>query len=273
MTPRELIDCHVHVLDPERFAYAPDTRYVPPGAETGTRDQLDRLLDAHGMRHALIVGPNSGYGLDNRCLLDALAQGSGRYKGIAVVRNDASRGELQDLQAAGIVGIAFNAALLGVDFYRHIAPLLDRLRELDLWAQLQVEGQQLVALLPMLKDSGAKLLFDHTGRPDLSEGMQQPGFQALLGLAESKRAAVKLSGYVKFSRERHPHRDAWPYVQALLQTYTPTNLIWASDWPFLRTPVRLDYGPLLALFEELVPDAAARRTIGWDTPRRLFGFQ
>ena len=83
MTP--LIDCHVHVLDPERFPFAADTAYRPSGAEIGTPDQLEQLLDAHGIRHALIVGPNSGYGLDNRCLLDALVQGQGRFKGIAVL--------------------------------------------------------------------------------------------------------------------------------------------------------------------------------------------
>jgi len=173
------IDCHVHVLDPERFPYAPDTAYRPAGAETGSREQLGRLLDAHGIAQALIVGPNSGYGLDNRCLLDALAHGGGRYKGVAVVRNDASRAELQDLQAAGIVGAAFNAALLGVDFYRDIAPLLERLRELGLWAQMQVERDQLAALAPMLLDSGARLLFDQKEYP-----------AALI----SARAAVK-SGY------------------------------------------------------------------------------
>lgn len=270
--PAGLIDCHVHVLDPERFPYAADTRYHPPGAETGTAEQLDRLLDWHGMRHALIVGPNSGYGLDNRCLLDTIARGGGRYKGVAVVRNDTGRDELQALQAQGIVGIAFNVALLGTDFYRDTAPLLERLRELDLWAQVQVEGQQLVSLLPLLRDSGAKLLFDHTGRPDVAAGLGQPGFQALLGLAETGRACVKLSGYVKFSQQRLPHRDAAPYVQALLQAYTPHNLVWASDWPFLRTPIRLDYGPLIGLFEELVPDAEARRAIGNETPQRLFGF-
>ena len=112
------IDCHVHVFDPARFPYADDAWYRPSGGETGTADNLGQVLDAHGVRHALIVGPNSGYGLDNRCLLDALARGEGRYKGIAVVRNDASRTELQDLQAAGVVGVAFNVALLGVDFYR-----------------------------------------------------------------------------------------------------------------------------------------------------------
>mgnify|MGYP003577309389 CR=1 FL=1 len=47
---------------------------------------------------------------------------------------------------------------------------------------------------------------------------------------------------------------------------------WASDWPFLRAPVRMDFGPLLAQLEELVPDHATRRQILWDTPCREFGF-
>lgn len=267
-----MIDCHVHVFDPDRFPYTPDTWYRPAGGETGTTIQLGHVLDAHGVSHALIVGPNSGYGLDNRCLLDALAQGQGRYKGVAVVRNDASRAELQDLQAAGVVGVAMNVALLGVDFYRDTGPLLQRLRDLDLWAQVQVQADELVALKPMLQDSGAKLLFDHCGRPDPKAGVGQAGFAALLSLAETGRACVKLSSLVKSSALPYPYPDAWPYVQALLQAYTPQHLVWASDWPFLRAPARIDYGPLLALFAQLVPNADDRQAIGKDTPRRLFGF-
>src|SRR5438874_8292551 len=123
----------MHVFDPARFPYSPDTFYRPAGGEIATVKQLDAVLDAHGVRHALIVGPNSGYGLDNRCMLDALAHGAGRYKGVAVVRNNTGRGELQDLQAAGVIGVAFNVALLGVDFYRDLGPLLAHLRELDMW--------------------------------------------------------------------------------------------------------------------------------------------
>src|SRR5437588_29740 len=147
------VDCHVHVFDPARFPYAAETFYRPAGGEIGTISQLSYVLDAHGVQHALLVGPNSGYGLDNRCMLDALAHGAGRYKGLAVVRNDASRGELQHLQSAGVTGVAFNVALLGVDFYRDIGPLLDRLSELDMWAQVQVEGEQLVLMKSMLTDS------------------------------------------------------------------------------------------------------------------------
>jgi predicted TIM-barrel fold metal-dependent hydrolase len=272
MNDTPIIDCHVHVFDPARFPYAADAWYLPAPAETGTPEQLGHVLDAHGVRHALLVGPNSGYGLDNRCLLDTIARSAGRYKGVAVVRNDASRAELQELQAAGVVGIAFNVALLGVDFYRDCGPLLERLRELGLWANVQVQGDQLIALEPMLRGSGAKLVFDHTGRPLPDAGIGQAGFAALLGLAETGRAAVKLSGYAKISALPYPHADMAPYVHALVEAYTPDALVWASDWPFLRAPARIDYAPLLRLFEQQWPDAAARRAVLWDTPKRLFGF-
>jgi predicted TIM-barrel fold metal-dependent hydrolase len=262
----------VHVFDPARFPYAADAWYQPAGGETGTASHLGQVLDAHDVQHALIVGPNSGYGLDNRCLLDALAQGAGRYKGIAVVSNDASRIDLQDLQAAGVVGVALNVALLGVDFHRDTGPLLERLRDLGLWVQVQVQADELVALRPLLQDSGVRLLFDHCGRPDPQAGIDQAGFAALLALADTGRACVKLSGLAKYSALPYPHPDAWPYVQALMEAYTPQALVWASDWPFLRAPARIDYGPLLALFEQLLPDADARQAVLWDTPMRLFGF-
>ena len=205
-------------------------------------------------------------------MLDALAHGVSRFKGVAVVRNDASRDELQELQAAGVIGVAFQVQLMGVEFYRDIGPLLERLRDLDMSAQVQVHADQLVVLGPMLEASGARLVFDHCGRPDPQAGVGQAGFQALLALAKTGRAYVKLSGLNKCSRLPHPHSDAWPYIQALIEAYTPQCLVWGSDWPFLRAPARIDYGPLLKLFERVVPDLEARREIGWHTPKRLFQF-
>ena len=267
------VDCHVHVLDPEGFPYAPDVHYRPAGQETGTARQLFALMDAYGTRNALIVGPNSGYGLDNRCLLDALARSKGRCKGIAVVRNDATLEELAALRAAGIVGVAWNVTFYGLDYYRDGAGLLGRLRELDLFVDIQVEHEQLIAMLPMLESSGVRILVDHTGRPTGSEGVGQPGFRALLGLAATRRAYVKLSGVAKFSRETYPFADAKPYFDALLDAYTPDGCMWASDWPHLRAPGRMDYGVLLKHIEHVLPDSAQRRRVLWDTPNALFGFK
>jgi len=266
------IDCHVHVLDPVRFPYGADTHYRPAGQETGTADQLLQVMDAYGTRHALVVGPNSGYGLDNRCLLDTIARGSGRCKGIAVLDNNAGVAELEALKAAGIVGVAWNVTHYGVDYYADAAGLLDRLRELDLFVQVQVEHDQLVPLTPMLVKSGARMLIDHCGRPTPSAGLDQPGFRALLGLAATRRAFVKISGIVKFSREPFPHDDARPYIDALIDAFTPDACMWASDWPYLRAPGRVDYGVLLALVLRLFPDAAQRRRVLWETPNALFRF-
>jgi predicted TIM-barrel fold metal-dependent hydrolase len=267
------IDCHVHVLDPARFPYRSDTAYRPSGQEIAPREQLLPVMDAYGVAHALLVGPNSGYGEDNSCMLDALRRGRGRFKGVAVVPNDASTGELLRLKEAGVVGVAWNATVNGVDGYRSADALVRRLNELDLFLQLQVEGDQLDAFMPLIDSARPRLLVDHCGRPLQAAGLGQSGFQTLLRLGREGRAAVKLSGYAKLSDQPWPHRDAWPFAEALIEAFTLDACLWASDWPFLKAPSRVDYGPLLVLAERLVPDAALRRRWLVDTPRRLFGFE
>ncbi len=266
------IDCHCHILDPASFPYAPDVPYQPSGQETGSADYFTHVHAAYGVRHALLVEPNSGYGLDNRALLAAIAQSCGRFKGVAMLPLDASLAQLEDLKTQGIVGVAFNVSLLGLDFYAGIAPLLDRLAALDLFANVQVQEDQLAGIAPVLRASGVRILIDHCGRPDAADGPATPGFAALLGLARERRTAVKLSGFSKFSQGPFPFADAAPFVNALLAEFGPDNCLWASDWPFLRAPSRLDYGPLLQLFAAAVPDSLARRKILWETPMRLFGF-
>lgn len=267
-----VIDCHCHIFDPLRFPYVPDAIYRPEGPEIGTADYFSRVLDTYGVRHALLVGPNSGYGTDNRCLLDAIAHGGGRFKGIAVVRNEVSRAELEQLRGQGIVGVAFNFALHGPAYYRNADGLLRHLADLDMFAQIQVEGPQLLAEAPRLLACGAQILIDHCGRPDVTAGVEEPGFQTLLALGKSDRAAVKLSGYAKFSQQPYPFADTEPFIARLLDSFGPDGCIWASDWPFLRAPFRIDYGPLLKLAERTLADPGDRRRVMWETPRRLFGF-
>jgi predicted TIM-barrel fold metal-dependent hydrolase len=266
------IDCHNHILDPDRYPYFPGVGYRPQGQEIGTEAQLHAVCDTYGVQHCLVVGPNSGYGADNRCLLDAIARSKGRFKGIGVVANDASLDMLAGLKALGIVGIAVNATVHGTDHYSNMAPLIGRLHDLGMFLQIQAEGDQLVGLMPMIVASRVKLLIDHCGRPVVANGVGQDGFKAVLSLAHAGRATVKLSGYAKFAGKLFPYPEAWPFVHALVDAYSTDQCVWGSDWPFLRAAERLDYGPFLTLVDLLFPDAADRGKLLWETPSRLFGF-
>jgi predicted TIM-barrel fold metal-dependent hydrolase len=265
------IDCHCHILDPKNFPYAAEVSYRPQGQETGDKHYFAQVMQTYGVTHALLVGPNSGYGLDNRCLLDAIASYPKLYKGIAVVPNDASAVSLAQLKAQGIVGVAFNASLLGVAHYNSIGPLLQRLEQLGMWAQFQVEGDQLTQLFPMIDESGVRVLIDHCGRPTVSEGVSQRGFQTLLAMGKAGRAVVKISGFSKFSAQLYPFADTQVFVNALLTHFGPNNCIWASDWPYLKASARLDYGPMLALGLTQM-SRAERHQVLWETPARLFEF-
>lgn len=266
------IDCHVHALDPVNFPYGKDIEYKPSGPEVGTPAQLGQVMQTYGVSHALLVQPNSGYGSDNSCMLDTIARGNGRFKGIAIIDFDADLAALRGLKAQGIVGAAFNPTFHGIDYYRQSAALIGRLAELDMFLQIQSEHDQLAMFVPWIEAIPVRVLIDHCGRPTPEAGLNQPGFQALLRLAATQRVSVKLSGYAKFSAVPYPFDDTWPFVRAIVEAFTLKRCLWASDWPFLRATQRQDYGPLVELAELLFPDSAARRALFCDTPRRLFGF-
>jgi predicted TIM-barrel fold metal-dependent hydrolase len=266
------IDCHAHVFDPVKFPYGKDIEYKPSGQEIGTPPQLDAVMKTYGVTHALLVQPNSGYGSDNSCMLDTIARGKGRFKGVAIIDFDADLAALRALQTQGIVGAAFNPTFHGTDYYKRSAGLIERLAELDMFLQIQSEHDQLSMFVPWIEAIPVRVLIDHCGRPTPKEGLSQSGFQALLRIAHTGRVSVKLSGYSKFSDLPYPFEDCWPFVRAIVEAFTLERCLWASDWPFLRAPRRQDYGPLAELAGLLFPDEAERRQLFTDTPRRLFGF-
>ena len=189
------IDCHNHLLDPVNFPYNPDAWYHPVANEQGSAGQLTELFNAYGARYATIVGPNSGYDTDNRCLLDAIARSNGRFKGLAVVDNQICRSRART--AAGqrhhrhhhAGRTARGGPLRGTE------KLLHQLAELQMFVDVQVQGDQLVEMAPLLEPSGVRVLIDHCGRPDPAAGLDQPGFRTLLELAPPAGISSRSPGW------------------------------------------------------------------------------
>jgi len=267
------VDSHCHVFDVARFPYAPDAAYRPPPHEAGTFEQLAAVHDAHGVSHALLVNPTNGYGYDNRCMLAAIRAGNGRFRGIARVPPDADERALSTLAGAGVIGIRLDLVGDGLGILQHPAlpRLLAQVRAMRWQMHVQCERDQLCAAAATLRAARIPLVFDHCGRPDAGAGVDQPGFRALRDMGRDGHA-VKLSGPFRFPGAGPLYFDGEPFVAALIDAFTVERCVWGSDWPFLRIPARIDYGPVMALLARWLPDERDRQRVLWDTPARLFGF-
>ncbi len=272
--PGGSVDTHVHVLDPARFPYSTEASYQPLPGESGTASDLARLLDAHDIARVVLVNPTSGYGDDNRCLLAALEELGPRARGIARVPPGVLPRTLAALRKAGVAGVRVDLVAAGLRMLgtRGFRNFLTRLVDAGMLLQIQCEGDQFADVASLLAQVPVICVVDHLGRPDMARGLDAPGFRALLAGADSGRLAVKLSGFMRFSALPPPHADVDPYVAALLRAYGTHALVWGSDWPFLRSPRRVDYAPTMALLAHHVPRAADRRAILVTTPARLFRF-
>jgi predicted TIM-barrel fold metal-dependent hydrolase len=267
------VDCHAHVIAPQKFPYADGPGYMPRPDETGEYDAFRRVLATHGISHALLVQP-SCYGYDNACMLDAMARSGGRFKGIAMVAPEVSEGEMQSLKEQGVVGIRLNLMRTDPEALSRpgAARFLARIKALDWFVQVYATGDVWAGVGESLRQSGVRVVVDHFGDPDLSRGLDQPGFQTVLRLGREGDAAVKLSAAFRPSARAFPHEDVEPFVAAVIDAYGLNRCVWGSDWPFINTAQRVEYGGLLDLLTRWLPKPGDRDRVLWQNPARLFSF-
>ena len=116
-TPAGACDCHLHIYDPA-YPFAATATFQPPPATVAAYRDVQRRL---GLERALIVQP-TGYGFDNRCTLDALAQMGATARAIVVISADTGEAELQRLHALGVRGVRFMMKI-GAPGYDDVAAL------------------------------------------------------------------------------------------------------------------------------------------------------
>jgi len=283
--PPGAADCHLHVFGPfDRYPLAAERVY---NVEEAPLEEHERVKQVVGLERTVLVQA-SGYGNDNRCLLDALGRLGARGRGVAVLDTATPDRELERLHAAGVRGLRLNLYTQKDRYAGDAARWLADFEKLVAGAgwhlQCFCEPATLVALEPALERARVDIVIDHMGLPEAAAGIGQPGFQALLRLLKTGRTWVKLAGADRVARASGELRDAAPYMQALVAA-RPDRLVWGSDWPNIGFHARgrahgpqilpyrpIDAGELLDVLIEAVPDAATRAGILAGNPQRLYGF-
>ncbi|MFZ0209256.1 MAG: amidohydrolase family protein [Roseiarcus sp.] len=284
--PEGAADCHVHVIaDPAKFPFWPGRVYTPPVA---TADDLLALQHALHMDHVVIVTP-SVYGTDNSATLDGLRRlGTQRARGIAVIDDKTSPVDLNAMAKAGVCGIRINLETAGIFDPAASAKKLEaavaQLRDRPWHLQMYTRPAVIAVLEKQLESLPAPVVFDHFAGAEAALGSQQPGFDAVLRLVGNGKAYVKISGAYRASHAAPDYPDVAPLARALIAA-NPERLVWGSDWPHpdsskvagrkptdIAPALPIDDGRVLNLLAEWAPDAATRKAILVDNPKRLYGF-
>lgn len=261
------VDSHAHVFRHDLPLC--EVRRHSPDFDAPLADYLG-LLEANGVSHAVLVQP-SFLGTDNAFLLAALGADPGRLRGVAVVEPSVTGAELHRLASLGVCGIRLNlVGSAAVPDLRNAAwtDLLGCVKTLNWHVEVHLELAALPPVGQAVIDSGCRLVVDHFGRPGAAD---ERGWAWLLDAAGTGQAWVKLSAAYRNWPPSEPDR-ATAAAARLLEKFGPERLVWGSDWPHTQHRDLASFPSTLAALQAWVPDAAARRTILVDTPRRLFQF-
>src|SRR5262245_4963637 len=163
-------DAHCHIFGPvDRYPYAATRPYTPPEAPLSAFQALHARI---GVERAVIVNATA-YGRDNTVVLDAIAQSSGRYRGIGNVDDRTGDRELEGLAAGGIDGCRFTflARLRGRPDMAAFDRIVARIVPLGWHLDLYLEPASLDELAPRLKALPVPYVIDHMGLVDASAGV------------------------------------------------------------------------------------------------------
>jgi 2-pyrone-4,6-dicarboxylate lactonase len=268
-------DCHAHICGPQAvYEYIPERIYSPPDALLA---DYRRLLGALGCERAVLVQP-SFYGTDNSAMLAAMKEAGSAFRGVAVVADDATPRDLEEMHAAGIRGARLNIVDLREGKGRlpveRIERLAERIKPFGWHIEFLMHVDEFPDLDRMLEKLPVDVVFGHLGYVRSEKGTAVSGFQALLRLLRGGRAWVKFTGPYRISSLALPHADTIEFAHMLIAA-APDRVVWGSDWPHVMTkwaiPMPND-GALADLLLDWISDPALRNRVLADNPAALYGW-
>lgn len=263
-TPAQAADCHIHVYD-SRYPVDPKAKLRPPNASVADYRRVQKRL---GTTRVVVVQPST-YGVDNRCMLEALRQFGPAARGIAVVNTQVTGDQLRQLNAAGVRGIRFNLAQAGATTLDMLPPLARRIAALGWHVQINAPSDQILAAWSILQTLPVPIVFDHLAHVP---NPAHRAFQAIAALLQKDKAWVKLSGAYMDSTAGPPtYADRALVAMAFLHE-APQRLVWGSDWPHPTTSDKPDDLLLFDLLKDWSGSDAVLRAVLVHNPERLYGF-
>jgi predicted TIM-barrel fold metal-dependent hydrolase len=218
-----------------------------------------------------VIVQASCHGIDNRAMLDAIADKPGQARGVAIVDDSFTDAQYATLNDGGVRGVRFN-------FVRHLggAPdegvfrrVLDRIKRLGWHVVLHLDATDIEPLSDMIGRLALPFVIDHMGRVNAAAGPDQPAMRALLELARRDNCWIKVSGAERISK--YPFDAAVPIARAIIKA-APRRVLWGTDFPHPNLADQVDEADLVDLLPRIAETDAERLNLLVSNPEALYGF-
>jgi predicted TIM-barrel fold metal-dependent hydrolase len=239
----QFIDIHPHIvsLDTGRYPRNPLFGVQSDWSKErpATLDGLIAAMDDAGVDKAAVVQASTCYGYDNSYLADAVAQHPGRLTAVGSVdllQPDAPE-RIRHWVARGIGGLrlftggstaAFDAT--GLDDPRAFASWeLCGAMGMSICIQTDPSGLLHVAGLAR-RFPRVRIVLDHLGRPDVTDGPPYERAAGLFALAPFQNIFLKLSPRI-FADVKRGQASASSFFPRLVAVFGSARLAWGSNFP------------------------------------------
>ena len=133
------------------------------------------------------------------------------------------------------------------------------------------EASDLVDLQPFLQQLPGIIVVDHMGRPDVTKGVDHPGFQRFMDLMSgNENMWCKVTCPERLTVAGPPYEDVVPYCKAIVQEFE-NRVLWGTDWPHPNMKSHMpDDGALVDYIPQIADTSAQRQKLLVTNPMRLY---
>lgn len=237
------IDIHPHIVSDDIVSY-PRTPLFGVQSDWSkdrpvTLEGLTAAMDEAGVDKAAIVQSSTCYGYDNSYLVDSIARFPGRFTAVGsvdVLQPDAPE-RIRHWVKLGVNGLrlftggstaAFDPSTLDD---RRSFPTWELCGELGLSMCIQTDPAGLAQVAGLAKRfPKVRVILDHLGRPDVTDGLPYKRASSLFGLAPFENIFLKLTPRI-FGDVQKGQASAETFFPRLVEVFGSNRLAWGSNVP------------------------------------------
>jgi L-fuconolactonase len=131
---------------------------------------------------------------------------------------------------------------------------IHRIADAGLTFDILTRPPQLAAAVEMVKRSpNNTFVLDHISKPYIGKGEMQPWADQITEMASHENVSVKVSGlFTEANWDSWSNQSFKPYLDHILNTFTPSRMMFGSDWPVCL--LAATYSQTVDLMEEFTKE-------------------